>query len=37
MDNEVRMTYGMHETGEKVVQGFGGRARRKESTRETEA
>jgi hypothetical protein len=37
MKNDVGGTYGMHGRGEKVVQAFGGKGRRKETTRKTEA
>jgi hypothetical protein len=33
----VGRSCGMHGRGEKIVQGFGGKARRKETTRKTEA
>jgi hypothetical protein len=35
--NEVGGTCGTHEKGEEVVEGFGGKAGRKKTTRKTEA
>jgi hypothetical protein len=35
--NEVGGAYGTHGRGEKSVQGFGGKVRRKETTRKTKA
>jgi hypothetical protein len=36
-ENEVGGACGTHGRGQKSVQGFGGKARRKETTRKTEA
>jgi hypothetical protein len=36
-ENEVGGTYGMHGGGEKIVQGSGGRVRRKETAWKTKA